>query len=134
MSVFERALRKKYRFTSIKGPLTSEQVVALPLKARAGVLSLQSVSATLLSEARELPQASLVGATEKTPMYYEIQHKIEFMQQVISDREIFEAKAEKRAENARLKIQLTEVLAGKKNEAFNNMTAEQLTALIATLE
>ena len=128
--MFENATKRKYRYPSLKGSLTTEDLFDLPLQAKNKV-DLESV-AQLLSEALEKsPKKSFVAKT--TPQSAELQNKLDIVVYIID----IKLKAVDAAETSKVKASkramLTELLEKKKTEAYEGMSEEDIQKAIDAL-
>lgn len=128
MNIFERATRKKYRFASVRGDLTVEQLWDLPLKSRSSgldrSLDLDNVARAVNSELKAATEESFVETRD--PRQTDLETKLEIVKYVIAsklkDQERNEA-ARSRAERRR---RLLAALDSKEQQALENMSREQI--------
>ena len=105
MNIFEIAARKVFRFPSMLGQLSTEQLFQLPLTSQRGA-SLDDVGKRLLSEQRATQEESLIDNPDTSAASQDLATKIEIVKFVIADvQETAKAarvRAEKRARRAKL--------------------------------
>lgn len=121
MNIFERAVREKTRF-NFKGSIGVEELWDLSLE------NLDKIYGNLSVELDNIPKRSLLDTSNSQ------RDEIEFKQEII--KYIVEAKKteaqQKTAakENSAKKQMLLEILEKKKNQSYENMSVEELTALV----
>lgn len=131
MSNFEKAVRQKLRFPSIRGPLTTEDLWDLPLTSKNG-LDLNSVAQAVNAEVKASGEESFVG--ESTPASATAVLKLEVVKSVIATK-IAERDAEATRKQKREKRErLLELLANKEDAALQELTPEQIKEQIAALD
>lgn len=133
MELFERALRKKLRFSSPVGMLSTEQLWDLPLIAKGDKPSLDNVARLASQELKELGEESFVEV-KADPKKSDAELRLEVVKHVIAARQADAAKAEKAAETAQTKKALQEALAGKQADALKNMSEEDIKKKLAELD
>lgn len=132
MNLFEIATRKAYRFPSLKGELTVEQVWELPLTSRNG-WDLDTVARGINTELKALGEESFVskGANPKRAV---LQNKLDILKYVIEVKQNEATDAEKRVANQQEIRKIEELLAQKSNEALAGLSKEDLEAKLAALK
>jgi hypothetical protein len=128
-SLFYNASRKKFRFSSDKGDLTTEQLWDLPLT---GKCSLNSVAVGINRLLKETGEESFVEDTSN-PAQARLREQLEVVKTVIAvrqqeNREKMEVLARK---ETRDKIQ--RILAEKKDAALSDLSVEELEKQLAAL-
>lgn len=129
--MFEKALRNKYRFPSVRGDLTTEQLWALPLESKDG-FDLDAIAQALHAS---LEAAGTVSFVKKTTAKQEsLKDRLEIVKYVIETK-LKEAEdrvsAKERLDKRR---KLEEILAEKQDDALKNMTEEEIQAELKKLE
>ena len=124
MNMFERAVREKTRF-NFRGSISVEDLWDLSLT------NLDKIYGELESELEKLPKKSLLSNNS------EQRDDIEFKQSIIAyivtvKQSEIEDNAQK-AEKAAKKQKLLAIIESKQNESYNNMSIEELTALVNNL-
>ena len=135
MDIFERASRKKLRFASVKGDLTTEQLWDLPLqvtKPTATAVDLDRLARGVHSELRGLEEGSFVTRTED-PRKTELDLKLEILKHIIASKQADIAAAEKRAVTNEYKRRLLAAKASKEEQKLAGMSEAELDAELAKL-
>ena len=131
MTIFEKATREKFRYPSVKGLLTTEQLWELPLTAKSG-FSLDDVAKAVNAELKAIDTESFV-ATETNPAKATLETKLEVVKHVIAIR-LAEDQAAKAAAAKKLeKEKLLAVLGRKQDAVLENLTEAELLARINNL-
>lgn len=124
MNKFEVAVRNKYRFP-YKGMISVEDLWDLSLT------SLDSVYKTLNSEKKQSEEDSLMSTKdEKTT---ELQNKIDIVKYIYSEKVAEREKKKMETENKAKKQRIMEILANKQNAALENMSEEELKAMLESM-
>lgn len=124
MSIFELATRNKYRFPSLKGELTVEQLWDLPLKANSS-FDLDNVARTISRELRDSVEESFVSPTSNTGSTV-LNNKLDIVKHIIKSKLDDKAKRETAAQNAKEKEKLLAILEQKDNIELNSLSREEL--------
>ena len=131
MTIFEKATREKFRYPSVKGLLTTEQLWELPLTAKSG-FSLDDVAKAVNAELKAIDTESFVAA-ETNPAKATLETKLEVVKHVIAIR-LAEDQAAKAAAAKKLeKEKLLTVLGRKQDAVLENLTEAELLARINNL-
>lgn len=133
MNIFERASRKKLRFASCVGDLTTEQLWELPLTAKGDKIDLDKMARGVNSELKSLVEGSFVTLTPD-PRKTELELKLDILKHVIDAKLADKAAAEKATQNAERKRKLLAALASKEEADLAGMTREQIEAEIAKVD
>lgn len=137
MTIFEIATRKKFRFPSIKGDLTAEQVWDLPLIAsgptRDVKADLDGVARTINAELRSITEESFVSI-KPDPRKADLEVKLDIVKHVIAAK-IKEAD-EVKAAAARLekRRKLVDALASKEDADLASMSREDILKELAAID
>lgn len=124
MNKFEVAVRNKYRFP-YKGMISVEDLWDLSLT------SLDSVYKTLNSEKKQSEEDSLMSTKdEKTT---ELQNKIDIVKYIYSEKVAEREKKKMETENRAKKQRIMEILANKQNAALENMSEDELKAMLESM-
>lgn len=131
MNIFETATRNAYRFPSIKGALTAEDLWSLPLTSKAG-FDLDSVAKAVNDDLQKASTTSFVS-TETDPRKGTLETQLEIVKHIIAVR--LEENAAARNESARRaeKARLLEILAAKEDDALSGLSEEELRERINAL-
>ncbi|GLY32029.1 hypothetical protein [Kineosporia sp. NBRC 101731] len=131
MSIFETATRNAFRFDSNRGLISTEDLWDLPLASKAG-FDLDSVAKAVNDELQSASQTSFVQ-TEADPRKGELETKLEIVKHIIAVK-IAENEAKRnRAARAAEKERLLGILAAKRDDELQGLSAEELQARIAAL-
>lgn len=132
LNIFELAARRKLRFSSTKGELSTEQLFDLPLESRDGG-NLDAVAKAVNAELKSVAEESFVKTTSN-PLKATLELKLEVVKFVIADK--IEAAAKRSAASAKAaeKTALLEALANQEKAALGSLSAEQIKARLAVLE
>ena len=131
MTIFEKATREKFRYPSVKGLLTTEQLWELPLTARSG-FSLDDVAKAVNAELKTVDTESFV-ATEPNPAKATVETKLAVVKHVIAVR-LAEDQAAKAAAAKKLeKEKLLTVLGRKQDAVLEELAEAELLARINNL-
>ena len=122
--MFEKSARYGYRFPSVQGLLTSEDLWALPLTSERRA-SLNNTAKNLTRQIREAGEEDFVDGTQAN---VELNEKLEIVKYIISvkkaERDARKNAADKKERNANIDA----VIAKKQNEALEDKTIEELLA------
>lgn len=137
MSIFETASRKKFRFPSVKGDLTAEQLWDLPLIVRSPT---RDVKADLDTVARAI-NTELKGVAEETfvnvrpdPRAADLATKLEIVKHVIAVKQKEAADAHKATERAAERRRIVEAIALKDGQELANASKEDLLKRLEALD
>lgn len=131
MTIFEKATREKFRYPSVKGLLTTEQLWELPLTAKSG-FSLDDVAKAVNAELKAIDTESFV-ATETNPAKATLETKLEVVKHVIAVRLADDQAAKAAAAKKLEKEKLLAVLGRKQDAVLENLTEAELLARINNL-
>lgn len=131
-NLFQLASRQKFRFQSIKGELTTEQLWDLPLTARGG-FDLDSVAKQVAAELKAAGEESFVKKNSN-PVKTKLEAKLEIVKHVIAAKLEDVEKATKASQNQEERQRLLAVLNRKQDAALEELTPEQIQARLAELE
>ena len=124
MNIFERAVREKTRF-NFKGNISVEELWDLSLT------NLDTIYGNLETELEALPKKSLLSNNSNARD--EIEFKKEIIKYIVETKKTEKEIATAERANSAKKQMLLEILEKKKNESYENMSVEELTALINNL-
>ena len=130
MSMFEIAVREKYRFPSTKGELSVENLWDLPLQSKIGC-DLDTVAKGLYHSLKAMAEESFVKATN--PAKGELERKLEVVKYIIQVR-LAENESKVNAARRQDEIRkLEELLSQKKDQALLSLTAQEIEAQLQAL-
>lgn len=131
MNIFEHATRNAFRFPSIKGLISTEDLWDLPLQSKTG-FDLDSVAKAVNAELKSTAEESFVTTTP-TPRSKELEIKLEIVKHVIgvklAENEAARTAAARKVEREKL----TAILAGKQEAELQGLSKEELQARIDAL-
>ena len=131
-TLIQLASRQKFRFQSIKGELTTEQLWDLPLTHRSG-FSLDEVAKQVNGELRAAGEESFVQKNSNSAQS-KLEAKLEIVKLIISAKLEEAERAIKASQNQEERQRLLAVLNRKQDAALEELTPEQLQARLAELE
>jgi len=130
-NIFEYATRSKFRFQSVKGELTIEQLWDVPLRSRDDFNL--DVVAKAASKAVQEKGESFVETT-KTPEHLRRETALEIVKHVINKKLAEEQFAKKLADNRIEKERLLAILAEKQAGKLSELSEKELQRRIAALD
>ncbi len=130
MTLFEKATKAKFRFDTVKGLVSTEDLWDIPLSSRNG-FDLDAIAIQLDKKITEAPKTSFVKTV--TTANQELLDKLEVVKHII-DYKLKDAEA-KELSMARQskKAFLQDVIAKKQVEAYDGKTLEELQAELESL-
>jgi DNA gyrase/topoisomerase IV subunit A len=133
VDLFEIATRRKFRFASTRGQLSTEQLWDLPLTStNSEGVTLDAVARTVNQSLKAVTEESFVQPQKNTAAE-ELSQKLEVVKHVIAVKLAEREAATKLQEKAQRKQRILEVLAEKDNEALKGLSREELTKELAEL-
>lgn len=128
--MFEKTAREKFRFPSVRGELTVENLFDLPLQAKSG-FDLDSVAKELNAMLKQMGEESFVSTN--TPGRTLVEEKLEIVKHIIKTRLDENAAKQNAAKRASEIEKLESLLERKNDEALLSLTPEQIKEKLATL-
>ena len=125
MDKFEIAVRNKYRFP-FKGSITVEDLWDLSMS------DLDKVYKALNSQKKQSEEDSLL--TTRNAESAELQTKIDIVKYVYAEKVVEKENREKAAENRAKRQRIMEILANKQDAALENMSEDELKAMLSQME
>lgn len=138
-NIFEIASRRKFRFPSVIGELTTEQLWDLPLTASSRAPAtvyrndLDSVAKAVNAELKSVSDESFV-ATRPNPRKGELEMMLDVVKHVIAVKIEDAARATAAADRAEKRRKLAEALVNKQDDAIRNLTEDEIRAKLAELD
>jgi len=131
MNLFQIATKNKFRFDSLKGALTVEQLWDLPLSS-AGSACLNEVAVKVHRD---------LGTTEETNFVQNVSssvrkanrllvQKLDLVKEIIAYKQAAELKAQKRAATQERNQQIMEIMDSKKTEAMGKSSMKKLQEML----
>lgn len=133
MEIFEKATRKKLRFETPNGDLTTEQLWDLPLTAVGDRANLDALARATNAELKDIAEGSFVEV-KPNPRKDDLSLKLDILKHVIGVRLAERDAATKAAENAERRKRLMAALADKEAQSLAGMSAEEIRAELDKLE
>ncbi|MBD9544322.1 hypothetical protein IB276_33285 [Ensifer sp. ENS04] len=127
MNIFEIAARKKLRFASSRGELTTEQLFDLSLN------ELDIIGQPIVADLRSASTESLIP-TKPNPRQPELEIKLEIVKHVIAVKVKERDEAVAAQERADKRRKLLEAIAKKDDEALTTASKEDLLKQLAELD
>lgn len=131
MNIFESASRKKYRYQSAKGDLTTEQLWDLPLST--GPANLDLIARAVNAELKSVSEESFV-VVRPDPRKDELAEKLEVLKHVIAVKMADAEKAKQAVERAEKRRKLVDAIASQEERSLANMSKEDLLKQLAELD
>jgi hypothetical protein len=132
-NLFEIAARRKFRFTSSAGALTTEQLFDLPLTSTTGKANLNAIAISLADAIDQAGARSFVSSASANPGRVELEQKLEVVKLVIATIEGENAaRADERAKREEL-ARLDEAIAAADAREMGAQSAADLRAKRAAL-
>lgn len=131
MSIFEIASRKAFRFPSVKGDLTTEQLWELPLSGKQQ-FDLNNVAIGINKSLKAISEESFINVAPKGKA--DLETKLEIVKHIIAFKQSEQEAARDKADKAAKREKLVQALAKKQDEALGNMSEDDIRAKLAELE
>ena len=129
---FVAASREAFRFPSVRGQLTIEDLWNLPLTARSS-FSLNDVAIAINTELKTLEEESFVESTSD-PRRPELKRKLEIVKFIIKTKQAEAAQNKKDKEQKQLRDTFRGIIANKKHQSLVESPVEDLEAQLHALE
>lgn len=131
MNIFERAARNAYRFTSVRGELTTEQLFQLPLLSDDG-FSLNGIAVTASNDLKAVTSESFVETQKPETTHFEA--KLEIVKHVIAAKQAAQLAAENRAIKADKRRKLVDALAAAEDRELGAKSRDEILAELESLD
>jgi hypothetical protein len=136
MNIFERASRKKLRFSTAIGDLTTEQLWELPLQLAASSTSkkvdLDRLAREVNRELKSIEESSFVSITPD-PRKIDLELRLDILKHIINSKLAAKDAAEKAAVTAEYKRRLLAAKASKEDQKLAGMSEAEIEAELAKL-
>lgn len=129
--MFEKASRLKLRFDTSKGSLTVEDLWDLPLTSARNGANLNDIAKGLNKACKDAGEEDFVNNTTKTDAV--LQLKFDIVKHVISVRLAENEAARMESARKEKKARLLELIARKQDKQLEDMSLENLQAMVAEL-
>ena len=134
MNLFEKATRKAFRFPTLKGEITVEQLWQLPLLARGiNTVDLDTVARTINNELKALGEESFVNKGDN-PKRGELTDKLDIVKHIIEAKQAEADAATKRMARQQERQKLLDLLDRKNNEELEGLSKEDIEKKLAELD
>ena len=134
MNLFEKATRKAFRFPTLKGEITVEQLWQLPLLARGiNTVDLDTVARTINHELKALGEESFVNKGDN-PKRGELTDKLDIVKHIIEAKQSEADAATKRMARQQERQKLLDLLDRKNNEELEGLSKEDIEKKLAELD
>jgi hypothetical protein len=134
MNIFETAARKKLRFHSEIGALTTEQLWDLPLLRQRGQgTDLDTVARAVAAELREVAIESFVQVTA-TPRQADLEVKLEIVKHVIAAKQAQAEVVRRRADNVEKRRKLLDALESAEAREMSALSKEDLLKRLSEID
>jgi len=130
--LFQLASRQKFRFQSVKGELTVEQLWDLPLQSRNG-FDIDHVAKALSGELKTLTDDSFVTSALEKPGKALLEQKLELVKVIITQLLADNVAANRASARRAERDKLLEIRAQKQDENLGTLSLEEIDAKIAAL-
>lgn len=124
--LFEKALKKGFRFKTSKGNLTTEDLWIIPLQSTDGI-NLDDIAKNLHKKLKESEEESFV--TERNPYVEFNEKKLELVKYIIKVRLDDIEKSKQKQVNRTKNEKIDKIIERKKEAALENMSIEELEKL-----
>lgn len=130
--LFAVATRKAFRFPSVRGQLTTEDVWQLPLTSKTG-FDLDSVARAVNVELKSLTEDSFVSVKEN-PAKAEVAAKLEILKTIIEVKQDEAKKAQLKVKRAEDRRKILDALAAKEDQELTSASKDDLLKRLAELD
>lgn len=131
-NLFEEAARNKFRFPSIKGPLTVEDLLELKLKSTDGC-DLDTIAKAINKELKSETEESFVSITPN-PRKKPLEQKLELVKYIIEVKQEEIKQAKDRADRKDRRQKLLTAIASKEDAVLQGASLAKLQKELASLE
>ena len=131
--MYEKALREKFRFPSVKGELTTEQLWDLPLTSRNG-FDLDNVAQAVDAQLKEASQGSFVSPNAGNAKRKRLEEQLSIVVHVIGIKQAEAEQAKTAIERREKKRQLTEILHIRTQQDLMSKSPDEIKAMLAELD
>jgi len=133
MNLFEIASRQAFRFQSVKGLLTTEQLWDLPLQSKSG-MDLDSVARGVSAQLKTMAEESFVPTVRTNPAKASLEQQLDIVKHIIGvkheENVALQNAAVKKAEREKLYA----LLEKKQDAALEGLSVEDIKAKLAALD
>jgi len=133
MNMFETALRNKYRYTTIRGIITTEQLWDLKLESADG-FNLDTVARGINANLKEISEESFVKPSSNSDEKVELETKLEIVKYIIAVKLEEKTAAARRRERTEERRKLLDAIGAKKDAQLTEASLEELERKLAALD
>lgn len=131
--IFEKAARKKLRFNTSVGQISTEDLWDLPLTSKSNRPNLDDIAKALHKQVSESTEVSFVNPGAKDSVDSDIRLRFDVVKRIIDVR-LEEALASEKAAADRSKVQqIMGLITQKQNEALSGASIEELQQMLASI-
>jgi hypothetical protein len=131
MNIFEKASKVGYRYQTVRGLVTTEDLWDIPLSSRSG-FCLDSIAIAIDKKINETKSTSFVTANSNADPDDEV--KLEILKHVIKTKQEESEAKRNRMKRAQQRQKLLEIKANKEDSKLNELDIAEIDKLIAELE
>ena len=131
MSLFEKATRHQFRFSSVRGELLTENLWQLPLTSKNG-MDLDTIAKAVNADLMKVSEESFVQKT--SPQKAVLEDKLAVLKRIIDVKQQEAKEAEERTTKNQQKQRLLAALERKQETDLENLSTEELAERLAKLE
>ena len=131
MNIFEQASKQKFRFSTVRGEVTVEQLWDIPLTSNSG-FDLDTIAKGVNTQLKAETEESFV-ATKSNPSKAKFEAMLELVKHVISAKLQQKEEASNRVKKAEERAKLIEVLERKQNANLENLDETEILKRIEQL-
>lgn len=131
MNIFERAARGAYRYSSVRGKLTTEQLFDLPLLSDDD-FNLNEVAIAISRDLKAITTESFVET--QTPQTSHIEAKLDIVKHVIAAKQAAQVAAQNRALKADKRRKLLDALAAAEDRELGAKSRDEILAELESLD
>jgi len=131
--MFEKASRRKLRFSTLRGDVSVEDLWDIPLVGRSG-FSIDSIAKDVNKFIKNDSEESFVATTRKSKETSDAELKLEILKHVISVRLKEAEDAEKVVERKATKQKILSIIESKKDAALEGKSVDKLEEMLKSLD
>lgn len=131
--MYKFAAQKKFRFPSVRGELTVEQLFDLPLKSQTG-FDLDTVARTINAQLKSESEESFVEDVTSDPVKEALKTALNIVKDVIKTKQDDNAARLNKLKKADERKKILDAIAAKKDEQLTAASLEELEQKLAALD
>lgn len=133
MDIYKIAAQQAFRFPSVRGALTVEQLYSLPLKGDVS-FDLDTIARAINTELKGVTQESFVEETENDPKKSRLTVMLDIVKDVITTKKAESAAARNRLQRAVDRKKILDAIGAKKDAQLTTASLEELEKKLAELD